>query len=53
MTFVWAQTTTSSLLQLTYEYDAKSKERTFIMVKPDGVERGLVGEIIDVSSLYE
>lgn len=24
----------------------KSKERTFIMVKPDGVQRGLVGEIM-------
>merc|ERR1719244_1049609 len=24
----------------------KNKERTFIMVKPDGVQRGLVGEII-------
>jgi len=37
----------SSTAELTYEYDAKSKERTFIMVKPDGVQRGLVGEIID------
>jgi len=34
-------------VEVTYEYDAKSKERTFIMVKPDGVQRGLVGEIID------
>lgn len=25
---------------------AANKERTFIMVKPDGVQRGLVGEII-------
>ena len=24
----------------------KNKERTFIMVKPDGVQRGLVGKII-------
>lgn len=24
----------------------KNKERTFIMVKPDGVQRGLVGEIM-------
>lgn len=24
----------------------KSKERTYIMIKPDGVQRGLVGEII-------
>ena len=24
----------------------KNKERTYIMVKPDGVERGLTGEII-------
>ena len=23
-----------------------SKERTFVMIKPDGVQRGLVGEII-------
>ena len=23
-----------------------NKERTFIMIKPDGVQRGLVGEII-------
>lgn len=25
---------------------ADNKERTFIMIKPDGVQRGLVGEII-------
>jgi len=25
---------------------AENKERTFIMVKPDGVQRGLVGKII-------
>lgn len=25
---------------------AANKERTFIMIKPDGVQRGLVGEII-------
>lgn len=25
---------------------AEEKERTFIMVKPDGVQRGLVGKII-------
>ena len=25
---------------------AKSGERTFIAIKPDGVQRGLVGEII-------
>jgi len=24
----------------------KQKEQTFIMIKPDGVERGLVGEVI-------
>ena len=24
-----------------------SKERTFVMIKPDGVQRGLVGEIIN------
>merc|ERR1719204_795750 len=34
-------------VEVSYEYDAKTKERTFIMVKPDGVQRGLVGEIID------
>jgi len=37
----------SPAVEVTYEYDTKSKERTFIMVKPDGVQRGLVGEIID------
>jgi len=26
---------------------AANKERTFIMVKPDGVQRGLVGKIIE------
>lgn len=26
---------------------AGNKERTFIMVKPDGVQRGLVGKIIE------
>lgn len=26
--------------------ESKQRERTFIMVKPDGVQRGLVGEII-------
>ena len=25
---------------------AEKSERTFIMVKPDGVQRGLVGEVI-------
>ena len=25
---------------------ASARERTFIMVKPDGVQRGLIGEII-------
>ena len=25
---------------------AENKERTFIMIKPDGVQRGLVGKII-------
>lgn len=25
---------------------AEARERTFIMVKPDGVQRGLVGKII-------
>jgi len=25
---------------------AGKKERTFIMIKPDGVQRGLIGEII-------
>jgi len=37
----------SAAVEVSYEYDAKSKERTFIMVKPDGVQRGLVGEIVD------
>jgi len=37
----------SSSTEISYEYDVKSKDRTFIMVKPDGVQRGLVGEIID------
>ena len=32
-------------MQREYYYDMAS-ERTFIMVKPDGVQRGLVGEII-------
>lgn len=26
---------------------ASNKERTFIMIKPDGVQRGLVGKIIE------
>ena len=26
--------------------DAPAKERTFIMIKPDGVQRGLIGQII-------
>lgn len=26
--------------------EKKTLERTFIMIKPDGVQRGLVGEII-------
>ena len=33
-----------SLLSLTM---AANKERTFIMVKPDAVQRGLVGKIIE------
>jgi len=37
----------SQATELAYQYDEKTKERTFIMVKPDGVQRGLVGEIID------
>jgi len=38
--FCSAPTTTSTTTM------ASEKERTFIMVKPDGVQRGLVGEII-------
>ena len=30
----------------THTVTAKSAERTFIAIKPDGVQRGLVGEII-------
>lgn len=37
----------SAATEVSFEYDAKTKERTFIMVKPDGVQRGLVGEIVD------
>ncbi|CAG8496840.1 6838_t:CDS:2 [Racocetra fulgida] len=31
---------------ITAKMSSEPKERTYIMVKPDGVERGLVGEII-------
>jgi nucleoside-diphosphate kinase len=30
-----------------HEHEHVQRERTFIMVKPDGVQRGLVGEIIN------
>merc|ERR1712233_7626 len=36
-----------SLLQERNQILTMATERTFIMVKPDGVQRGLVGEIID------
>lgn len=36
-----------SLLNLMDETDCDiERERTFIMIKPDGVQRGLIGEII-------
>lgn len=35
-----------SLLSLFSTAMAEARERTFIMVKPDGVQRGLVGKII-------
>lgn len=35
-----------ALLSIIAKRMAGNKERTFIMVKPDGVQRGLVGEII-------
>jgi nucleoside-diphosphate kinase len=39
-----------SLLAITSLFSkamAENRERTFIMVKPDGVQRGLVGKIIE------
>ncbi|XP_030369534.1 nucleoside diphosphate kinase [Scaptodrosophila lebanonensis] len=36
-----------SLLTVVYSDKMANKERTFIMVKPDGVQRGLVGKIIE------
>lgn len=37
----------SILLYIIYKLImAENKERTFIMVKPDGVQRGLVGQIM-------
>lgn len=35
-----------ALLSIIAKIMAGNQERTFIMVKPDGVQRGLVGEII-------
>lgn len=35
-----------AILSYIAEKMAGSQERTFIMVKPDGVQRGLVGEIL-------
>lgn len=35
-----------ALLSIIAKRMAGNKERTFIMVKPDGVQRGLVGDII-------
>lgn len=34
------------LLDVSYRIMADQKERTFIAIKPDGVQRGLIGEII-------
>jgi len=31
---------------------AQTRERTFIMVKPDGVQRGLIGEIVGSNEIY-
>lgn len=36
----------SSLIHTDIECEMVEKERTFIMIKPDGVQRGLIGEII-------
>ena len=38
--------TVLSFLSLFSKAMAAAKERTFLMVKPDGVQRGLVGKII-------
>lgn len=38
--------TVLSLYSLFSPAMAANKERTFIMIKPDGVQRGLVGKII-------
>lgn len=38
--------TVLTFLSLITSVMVETKERTFIMVKPDGVHRGLVGEII-------
>lgn len=36
-----------TFIHFLFEYVmANAKERTFIMIKPDGVQRGLVGKII-------
>lgn len=35
-----------ALLSLVSSVMVETRERTFIMVKPDGVQRGIVGEII-------
>lgn len=41
------QAVSQSLLNLMEETDCDiERERTFIMIKPDGVQRGLIGEII-------
>lgn len=36
----------SSLIHADTECELVERERTFIMIKPDGVQRGLIGEII-------
>lgn len=46
--FVVEQITAESLLSLIQDTDCDiERERTFIMIKPDGVQRGLIGEIIN------
>ncbi len=45
--FSLKQVVGQSLLNLIEETDCDiERERTFIMIKPDGVQRGLIGEII-------
>lgn len=47
LTLALGQVVAQSLLNLMEEADCDiERERTFIMIKPDGVQRGLIGEII-------